>query len=146
MAISTPIGDSLVKEPDLFNIAGVKMGGNICDLSSRHCKPCEGGTPPLAGEEIDRLLGALPGWELQDGSIVRRFEFRNFYRTMAFVNAVAWIAHMEDHHPDLEVSYGVCRVSYTTHAIGGLSENDFICAAKVGRLIQVEGNPRTKGG
>jgi 4a-hydroxytetrahydrobiopterin dehydratase len=89
----------------------------------------------LGKEEVERLLGSLSGWELQDGAIARRFEFSNFYQTMAFVNAVAWIAHKEDHHPDLEVSYRACRVKYTTHAVGGLSENDFICAARVDSLL-----------
>lgn len=111
------------------------MGDNICDLSSRHCIPCEGGSQPLGGEEAERFLASLSGWELQDGAITKRFEFKDFCRTMAFVNAVAWIAHMEGHHPDLEVSYRACRVRYTTHAVNGLSENDFICAARVDALI-----------
>ena len=112
------------------------MGETVCDLATRHCKPCEGGTPPLGEKEVERFLYDLSGWELQDGAIARRYEFRNFYQTMAFVNAVAWIAHMEDHHPDMEISFRVCRVRYTTHAVGGLSENDFICAARVDALIQ----------
>jgi 4a-hydroxytetrahydrobiopterin dehydratase len=91
--------------------------------------------PPLGRDEAERLLVNLAGWEHADGAISKRFEFKNYYRTMAFVNAVAWIAHSEEHHPDLEVSYRSCRVRYTTHAIGGLSENDFICAAKVDALI-----------
>jgi 4a-hydroxytetrahydrobiopterin dehydratase len=111
------------------------MGDDIHDLAARHCKPCEGGTPPLVMEAIGNNLLALPGWEHRDGSIVKRFEFKNYYQTMAFVNALAWIAHTEDHHPDLEVSYRFCRVRYTTHAVKGLSENDFICAAKVEALI-----------
>jgi len=111
------------------------MGDNICDLSSRHCKPCEGGTPPLGKEEVESFLASLAGWELEDGAISRRFEFKNYYRTIAFVNAVAWIAHNEDHHPDMDVSYRHCRVRYITHAVGGLSENDFICAARVDALI-----------
>jgi 4a-hydroxytetrahydrobiopterin dehydratase len=111
------------------------MAENVCDLTQRHCKPCEGGTPPLGDEAVRRYLADLPGWEGADGAIVRRFEFKNYYQTMAFVNAVAWVAHTEDHHPDLEVSYRFCRVRYTTHAVGGLSENDFICAAKVSALI-----------
>jgi 4a-hydroxytetrahydrobiopterin dehydratase len=114
---------------------GGAMGDNICDLSSRHCVSCEGGSQPLGGEEAERFLATLSGWELQDGAIAKRFEFKNFYRTMAFVNAVAWVAHMEDHHPDLEISYRACLVRYTTHAINGLSENDFICASKVDDLI-----------
>lgn len=111
------------------------MGENLCDLASRHCKPCEGGAPPLGVEEVERYLGSLSGWELRDGAISRRFQFKNFYQTMSFVNAVAWIAHMEDHHPDMDVSYRACIVKYTTHAIGGLSENDFICAARVDALV-----------
>ena len=113
------------------------MEEKVCDLAAKRCKPCEGGTPPLGREEVERFLAPLSGWEYLDGSIVKRFEFKNYYQTMAFVNAVAWIAHTEDHHPDLEVSYRVCRVRYATHAVGGLSENDFICAAKVETLLPV---------
>jgi len=111
------------------------MGGNVRELAAKRCKPCEGGTPPLGREEVERYLAPLLGWEHLDGAIVKRFEFKNYYQTMAFVNAVAWIAHTEDHHPDLEVSYRFCRVRYSTHAVGGLSENDFICAAKVEGLL-----------
>ncbi|HLO26707.1 MAG TPA: 4a-hydroxytetrahydrobiopterin dehydratase [Geobacteraceae bacterium] len=111
------------------------MSDNVCDLAAKHCTPCEGGTPPLGGEEAARRLALLPGWEQVDGTIAKRFEFKNYYQTMAFVNAVAWIAHREDHHPDLDVSYRFCLVRYTTHAVGGLSENDFICAAKVEALL-----------
>lgn len=105
------------------------------DLASRHCRPCEGGTPPLTEAVIAEMLRRLDGWEYAAGRIDRRFQFKNWCQTMAFVNAVAWIAHRENHHPDLEVGYNSCRVSYTTHAIGGLSENDFICAAKVEALL-----------
>ena len=111
------------------------MGDTIRDLAAKHCTPCEGGTPPLGREEVARRLAKLPGWEQAEGEIAKRFEFKNFYQTMAFVNAVAWVAHSEDHHPDLEVSYRLCRVRYSTHAVGGLSENDFICAAKVEALL-----------
>lgn len=107
-----------------------------CDLAQRKCKPCEGGVPPLDPQEIERLLQGLAGWEYIGGEIVRDFSFRNFHETMAFVNAVAWIAHREDHHPDLAVGYRHCRVCYSTHAIGGLSENDFICAARVDALLR----------
>jgi 4a-hydroxytetrahydrobiopterin dehydratase len=102
-------------------------------LSTRKCKPCEGGVAPLTRPEAHKLLAQLSGWTLsEDGkSIRRRFTFRDFYRTMSFVNALAHIANIEDHHPDLEVGYNYCRVTYTTHAIGGLSDNDFVCAAKV---------------
>lgn len=108
------------------------------DLVMRKCKPCEGGVPPLEAAAAKELLDALhPEWglELDGGYIERRFEFNGFNRTMGFVNAVAWIANTEGHHPDLQVSYGFCVVRYTTHAINGLSENDFICAAKIDRLL-----------
>ena len=77
-----------------------------------------------------------PEWRLSgEGPYLRReFKFRDFYRTMSFVNAIAHVANIEDHHPDLEIGYNYCRVQYTTHAIGGLSENDFICAAKIDRI------------
>jgi 4a-hydroxytetrahydrobiopterin dehydratase len=104
------------------------------DLSQKKCKPCEGGTKPLNRVMVEGYLAGLPGWEEVQGEIVKTFTFKNYYQTMAFVNAVAWIAHQEDHHPDLEVGYKTCKVKYTTHAIGGLSENDFICAAKVEQL------------
>jgi 4a-hydroxytetrahydrobiopterin dehydratase len=104
-------------------------------LETRHCKPCEQGGAPLADAELDRYLAGVTGWESDRKVIGKRFEFKNYYHTMAFVNAVAWIAHHEGHHPDLVVSYNACRVSYTTHALGGLSENDFICAAKVDALL-----------
>ena len=106
-----------------------------CDLSAKACKPCEGGMPPLAQTEISRNLRELEGWEQIGNEIAKIYCFKNYYETMAFVNAIAWISHHEDHHPDLEVSYRQCRVRYSTHAIGGLSENDFICAAKIDRMI-----------
>lgn len=109
---------------------------NVCDLTNRKCKPCEGGVPPLKQEEAERFLKQLePSWQLIDNKISRTFSFKNYYQTMAFVNAVAWISHQEDHHPDMVVGYNQCRVEYTTHAISGLSENDFICAAKVDMLL-----------
>lgn len=107
----------------------------VCNLSEKTCAPCEGGTPPLRQEEIDKLLQSLDGWVQAGGEIGKTFLFRNYYETMAFVNAIAWISHRENHHPDLEVGYRQCRVRYSTHAIGGLSENDFICAAKIERSL-----------
>ena len=107
-------------------------------LAERHCKPCEGGVAPLDSAQLEALLAALhEDWELSaDGlEISRRFEFPAYSRTLGFANAVAWIAISEGHHPVLTVSYGSCEVSWTTHAIGGLSDNDFICAAKVDRLV-----------
>ncbi len=106
-----------------------------CSLAQKSCKPCEGGVPALDASEIERLLATLEGWVCIDNRLVKTYRFKNYYETMAFVNATAWISHREDHHPDLEVSYRECRVCYSTHAIGGLSENDFICAAKMDALF-----------
>ena len=90
---------------------------------------------PLKAQEIENLLRQLDGWEHESDRITKTYVFQNYYQTMAFVNAVAWLSHREDHHPDLKVGYRQCRVEYKTHAIGGLSENDFICAAKVDALF-----------
>ncbi len=109
----------------------------MSDLSTKHCKPCEGGVSPMSKDEAGRLMSQIPSWTLsEDGaSLTRGFKFKNFHETMEFVNALAWIAHREDHHPDLEVGYNRCSVRYSTHAVGGLSENDFICAAKIDALL-----------
>jgi len=104
-------------------------------LASRKCKPCAQGVPPLSQQEIGSLLQQLDGWAYRDGAITKAFQFADYAQTMAFVNAIAWIAHRADHHPDLHVGYNTCRVDYCTHAIGGISENDFICAAKVDALL-----------
>lgn len=109
----------------------------MTDLIDRKCEPCEGGVPPLTKDKAVELLAAVnDAWELSaDGkSISRLFRFPVFSRTIAFVNAVAYVATVEGHHPEMTVSYGSCNVRYTTTAIDGLSENDFICAAKIDRL------------
>lgn len=106
-------------------------------LADKKCKACEGGVAALTRGESEAMLGQLAGgWTLTTdaSAILRVFAFKDFYRTMSFVNALAHIANIEDHHPDLEVGYNYCRVRFTTHAIKGLSENDFICAAKIDRL------------
>ncbi len=108
-----------------------------CDLTSKQCKPCEGGVPPLSVDEVSVLLQQIAGWQLHDKQITKTYAFKNYYQTMAFVNAVAWISHREDHHPDMAVGYNQCSVTYTTHAIDGLSENDFICAAKIDKLFTI---------
>jgi len=107
------------------------------DLQKQKCAPCEGGTKPLERDRIDELLKQVPGWQVsEDGKrIFRKFEFKGFYKTMAFINAMAWIANQEGHHPDFEGGYNLCLVHFTTHAIDGLSENDFICAAKLNALL-----------
>ena len=108
------------------------------DLAIRSCKPCKGGVEPLSAEAVVPLLDAIhDDWALSaDGlEISRRVEFPAYSRTLGFANAVAWIAIAEGHHPVLTVSYGSCDVSYTTHAVNGLTDNDFICAAKIDRLL-----------
>lgn len=102
----------------------------------RQCRPIAAGDPPLQPDEVAAHLAAAPGWRLDSGgAIEKRFEFADFHRTMAFVNAVAWIAHQQDHHPDLIVGWGRCTLRWSTHSVAGLSINDFICAAKVDALL-----------
>ena len=111
------------------------------DLLHQHCQPLEKGTPPLNGEQIGELLSQLhPDWQQgEDGNtLVRTLKFKDYYRTIAFVNALAWIANREDHHPDLEVSYNRCVVHFSTHSIGGLSRNDFICASRLDALVDTD--------
>lgn len=109
-------------------------------LTQKTCKPCEGGVTPLNTAESSEMLKQLTGWELKQDAknLEQTFRFKDYYQTMAFVNAVAWIAHQDDHHPDMEVSYNRCLINYSTHAIGGLSENDFICAAKIDALLKTD--------
>lgn len=92
----------------------------------------------LDAQQISALLAEVPGYELDEQrTLIRKcYEFADFYETIAFVNALAYIANQEDHHPDLEVSYGKCKVSFSTHDAGGLTDNDFICAARVNALIR----------
>ena len=113
----------------------------VCDLTSKHCKPCEGGVDPLTREQTDTLIKDLhTDWSVDKSGkeISRTCTFKNYYQTMAFVNAQAWIVHAEDHHPDLEVGYNRCRIRFSTHSTGGLSENDFICSAKIDALLPTD--------
>jgi 4a-hydroxytetrahydrobiopterin dehydratase len=109
---------------------------NIKELAEQHCTPRRGGEHLVASAQAQELLRVLPGWiATSDGKeIGKDFRFADFHRTMGFVNALAFMANREDHHPDLEVGYGHCRVRWSTHDVGGLSLNDFICAAKVEAL------------
>lgn len=107
----------------------------ISDLMKKHCAACKPGTPPVAEAQVRAVLRQLPGWEMVEKELAKTYKFKNYYETIAFVNALAWISHEEDHHPDLEVGYNKCRVRYSTHSIGGISENDLICAAKVEALV-----------
>lgn len=108
-----------------------------CTLTDRRCVPCEGGVAPLDATRAREYLAELdPAWTMNAAAteIRREFRFPDFYRAMSFANALAHLANVEDHHPDLEIGWGYCNVRWSTHAIRGLSENDFICAAKLDRL------------
>jgi 4a-hydroxytetrahydrobiopterin dehydratase len=106
------------------------------DMLKSHCKACESGVGLLDSAALQEAMRKLTDWQLADDqkSFSRVFEFKNFYKTMAFVNAVAWIANREDHHPDLEVGYSRCKVTYSTHSAGGITDNDLICAAAIDKL------------
>ncbi|HWT15016.1 MAG TPA: 4a-hydroxytetrahydrobiopterin dehydratase [Patescibacteria group bacterium] len=112
------------------------MSTTLASLSAQRCKPRKGAEHALSRGEAETRLALLPDWALSDDGhyISKDFRFRDFHRTMTFVNALAWIAHVEDHHPDMEVGFGHCLVRFNTHDVGGLSENDFICAAKIEML------------
>ena len=103
-------------------------------LSKAHCVPCEAGTPPLMPEQAEAMMEQVPGWTLEENKLTHRFHFKDFREAMLFVNKVAGLAEEEGHHPDIHISWNRVRLDLTTHAIKGLSENDFIMAAKVGEL------------
>ena len=98
---------------------------------------CVHGAPALDAAALPPLLGQVPAWHVVDGTrLERRFAFRNFHETMEFINAMAWIVHREDHHPDILAGYNACRLQFTTHSAGNaLSHNDFICAARIDALF-----------
>ena len=110
---------------------------DLVPLAHAHCAPRRGSEHRLTEASIRELLQQLPGWELIENghALTRTFAFKDYYRTMSFVNALAHIANAEDHHPDLSVHYDRCVVRFSTHDVSGLSENDFICAAKADALI-----------
>jgi 4a-hydroxytetrahydrobiopterin dehydratase len=107
------------------------MTPELANLAALDCKP---GAPLLAPVELARHMKALSGWEHADKRLVKSFRFGNYYETMAFVNAIAYVAHRQDHHPDLSVHYNRVEVVYSTHDAGGVTLNDCICAAKVEAL------------
>jgi 4a-hydroxytetrahydrobiopterin dehydratase len=107
------------------------------DFTNMHCKPLAKGESPLDPDSVRDNLKSLEGWQVIEtmNAIYREYRFRDYYHTMAFINAAAWIAHTEDHHPDMHVGYNRCTITYSTHSVGGLSENDFICAARTNALF-----------
>jgi len=106
----------------------------MTDLLHQRCQALEG-APAMDAAAIAAHLAEVEGWRLHDGAIEKTYRFKDFYETVAFVNALAWICHTEDHHPDLAVSYNRCVVRFNTHSVHGISRNDFICAAKVNALV-----------
>lgn len=110
---------------------------DLIPLALARCTPRKGKEHRLGSARLAELLPQVPGWSLGENgqALLRTFRFPDYHHTIAFVNALAWIAHREDHHPDLSVHYDRCEVRYSTHDVGGLSENDFICAAKAGTLV-----------
>jgi 4a-hydroxytetrahydrobiopterin dehydratase len=109
----------------------------MTSLAQRSCKACAGKLTRLDDAQARNYLNELPGWQQAGDEIQKTFQFKNYYETMAFVNATAWVSHREDHHPDMEVGYNKCKVRYSTHSVRGLSENDFICAAKIEALFSI---------
>ena len=109
-----------------------------CDLTDKKCVPCEGGVPPIEGAAAREMMKQLhPDWQLNDSAteISRRLSFKGFAQPVYHANLAAWLAEQEGHHPDIAFGWGYLEIRYSTHAIGGLSENDFICAAKFDRLL-----------
>lgn len=102
------------------------------DLQARHCTAV---VERLPDGDAERSLGRLDGWRIEDGLLCKTYTFKSYHATMSFVNLVAWIAQRENHHPELHVGYGRCRVEYSTHSVGGLSANDFICAARIDAIL-----------
>lgn len=102
---------------------------DLDQLLAAHCAPLEG-QPAMSAAETQEQLAVLPRWQQVEGALERCYRFADYYETISFVNALAWIMHREDHHPDLHVSYNRCTVRFNTHSVGGISVNDFICAAK----------------
>lgn len=109
-------------------------GPMVCDLTKKHCVPCEGGVPPLGDAEVAKFLKDVPKWKRDGKKIERDFRFKDFVENMAFVNRIAQVAESEGHHPDLTIHYNQLKVTLWTHAVSGLTENDFIVAAKIDAL------------
>lgn len=110
---------------------------SLAELASQSCQPRQGREHAVSEAQARALLDALPGWALaaDGGAITKDFRFADFHHTLGFINAVGFMANQQDHHPDLEAGYGHCRLAWSTHDVGGLSMNDFICAARVEALL-----------
>jgi len=107
------------------------------ELIKKKCVPCEGGTPPMSAEESNKYMSEVMGWELVEGKKIKKeFRFKNFKESLGFVNKVGALAEEEQHHPNITIIYNKVRITLSTHAIGGLSQNDFIMAAKIGQVYK----------
>lgn len=107
----------------------------MADLASRECVPCRGGVPPMGDDEIEKFLGELKGWEVEGSHHLRKvYEFKNFREALSFVNRVGELAEEQGHHPDISFGWGRALITIWTHKIDGLTESDFILAAKIDRL------------
>lgn len=106
-------------------------------LLNQHCQHYSKDTPPLSNQEIKDLLNQVDDWKLTSTTqkIEKTFKFENYYQTIAFVNAVAFIIHEQDHHPEINITYNTCSIAFTTHSTGALSLNDFICAALINNTM-----------
>jgi 4a-hydroxytetrahydrobiopterin dehydratase len=107
------------------------------DLTAKKCQACATAEGKLDESQTTELLQQVPGWAMENGELRRTFKFKNYFESLAFVNATAWVSHREDHHPDIELGYNKVTMRYSTHSVGGLTENDFICAAKINALMAV---------
>lgn len=105
------------------------------ELLATDCTPRKGPADALSASQIAELAALLPDWQVDAGVLRREFRWKDFHETMGFANAVAWMANRQDHHPDLELGYNYCRMRWSTHDVGGLSLNDFFCAAKVDAIV-----------
>jgi len=107
----------------------------MADLAERQCVPCRGGVPPLQGAEIEELLGQLPGWQVQNEHHLRKtFRFEDFRSSLQFVNRIGELAESQGHHPDICFGWGNAEITIWTHKIDGLTESDFVLAAKIDQL------------
>ena len=106
-------------------------------LTTKKCQSCATAEGKLTDTQVAEFMQQVPEWQVEDAELRRTFKFKNYYESMAFVNATAWISHREDHHPDIELGYNKVIMRYSTHSVGGLTENDFICAAKVNALLSI---------
>jgi 4a-hydroxytetrahydrobiopterin dehydratase len=115
----------------------MKLVFSAQELVGKRCAVLDNSVGNAYGEtDVAAQLTVLPAWRIQEGFIERNFQFKNYFETIAFVNSLAWMIHAQDHHPELHTSFNRCLVRFNTHSVGGISLNDFICAAKADALFE----------